>query len=64
MKNKEVRPCGYCGKEWADHEGAEYYLEGDAAFCFHVKSNNPTATYVPMDNLTYIEYLAKKKNLV
>ena len=64
MKNKEFRPCGYCGKEWANHKGAGYWPAGAAPFCFHAKSNNPTATYKPMNNLDYVEWLAKKKNLL
>jgi hypothetical protein len=62
LENK--RPCSYCKKEWIDHDGATWYNPIDPPFCFYSLSNNLFATYIPMDNLDYIEYLAKQKGLV
>jgi hypothetical protein len=60
MKN---RPCAYCKREYQDHFGASDFMYPDG-FCFHARSNNPVATYIPCDNLTYVEHLAKQRHLV
>jgi len=57
-------PCIICNKEWIEHHLAEYYGDLFLPFCYPVKSNNPMAHYTPMNNLDYIEYLAKQRNLV